>query len=79
MTTPEVDMDDVFSLIVWENGKAAEYSTSDLAKHGIDTILGMICDNYSDDCEVTLYDIDDEEMETVTVGDIREYIAGQEA
>ena len=78
MTTLNVDMDDVFSLIVWENENAVEYSTRDLEKHGLDTILGIICDNYSDDCEVTLYDIDDEEMETVTVGDIREYIAGQE-
>lgn len=79
MTTLDVDLDDVFSLIVWEDGKAAEYPTSDLAKHGLDTILGVICDSHSDDCDVTLYDIDDEEMATVSVGDIREYIAGQEA
>lgn len=78
MTTLEVDMDDVFSLIVWETEKAVEYSTRDLVRHGLDTILGVICDNNSDDCEVTLYDIDDEEMATVTVGDIREYITGQE-
>ena len=75
MTTLESDQ--ICSLVVWADGAAIDYSQEDIDRHGLKVLYELICENRSDDCEVTLYDIDDEEIETVTVGDIREFIYGE--
>lgn len=72
-----LDSDRICSLIVWENGTAIDYPLEDIDRFGLNVIYELICENRSDDCEVTIYDIDDEEIGTVTVGDIREFIYGE--
>lgn len=72
-----LDSDKICSLFVWENVTAIEYTQEDIDRHGLTTVYEMICDNYPDEYKVTLYDINDEEIETVTVGDIREFVYGE--
>lgn len=77
MTT--LDSDKIASLLVWAGDDAIDYPEEEIDGYGLSLILEIICDNYKSDAQVDLFDIDCKCIGSVTVGEIREYIAGQEA
>lgn len=70
-----LDSDRIVSLLLWdEDSNAIPYTEEDIAKHGLTTTYEVICDNYSDECEVDFYDVDDGYIGSAFVGEIRAYI-----
>lgn len=65
------DRPDIASFLVWRGNAAIDYSIEEVARYGLDAIYQIICDNYADDCEIGIYDVDGFEIGNATVGELR--------
>lgn len=73
----DFERSDIASLVVWRRDVATDYSIEDVSRHGLDGIYRIVCDNYAEDCEIYLYDVDGDEIGYTTVGDLIAYLGVQ--